>query len=185
MFPSLSEANYATWADNMEACLCTKDLFTVTNGSEAELQPADPAKPSTLEVKNLREWKSRTAKASGELWLAVEDEQKAHVRLLKGNPVKMWAKLKEVHLQKKPGAHLNVYDTLFAIWKQEDKSLTALMGRAHTALQSIQDHHPENFTIEMLDQELECMALVCALPQEYNTSVSSLLLLDFLDLTKL
>jgi hypothetical protein len=184
-FPSLSEANYATWADNMEAYLCTKDLFTVTDGSEAEPRPADRAKPSTSEVKDLREWKSRTAKASGELWLAVEDEQKAHIRSLKGDPVKMWAKLKEVHLQKKPGARFNAYDTLFAIRKQEDESLTALMGRAHTALQSIQDHRPEGFTLEMLDQELECMALVRALPQEYNAFVSSLLLLDSLDLTKL
>jgi len=40
-FPSLSEANYATWADNMEAYLCTKDLFMVTDGSEAEPWPAD------------------------------------------------------------------------------------------------------------------------------------------------
>ena len=55
----------------------------------------------------------------------------------------------------------------------------------HTALQSIQDHRPEGFTLEMLDQELECMALVRALPQEYNAFVSSLLLLDSLDLTKL
>ena len=104
-FPSLSGTNYPTWADNMEAYLCTKDLFTVTDGSEPEPVPVGD-KPTNAELKEIREWKSRRAKASGEIWLAIEDEQKMHIKLLKGQPEKMWAKLKEVHLQKKPGACL-------------------------------------------------------------------------------
>jgi len=183
-FPSLSGTNYATWADNMEAYLCTKDLFTVTDGSESEPVSAGD-RPTSAELREIREWKSRRAKASGEIWLAVEDEQKTHIKPLKGQPEKMWAKLKEVHLQKKPGARFNAYDGLFAIRKQENESLTTLMARAHSALQSIQELRPENFTLEMLDQELECMALIRALPEEYNNFVSSLLLLDSLDLGKL
>jgi len=184
-FPSLSGTNYATWADNMEAYLCTKDLFTVTDGSEPEPQLADATKPTATEVKDLRVWKSRKAKASGELWLAVEDEQKTHIKELKGDPVEMWKKLKEVHLQQRPGACFNAYDALFQIRKQENKSLTALMARAHSALQLIQELRPANFTVKTLDEELECMALIHALPQEHNNFASSLLLLDSLDLNKL
>ena len=51
------------------------------------------------------------------------------MKSLKGQPDKMWAKLKEVHLQKKPGARFNAYDGLFAIRKQENESLTTLMAR--------------------------------------------------------
>jgi len=55
-------------------------------------------------TKELLDWKQKTAKASGELWLAIEDNQKVHVKELKGDPAAMWMKLKSIHLQQKPGA---------------------------------------------------------------------------------
>src|SRR5262245_29628065 len=39
---------------------------------------------------------------------------------------------------------------------------------------------PSAFTLEDLDKELECMALICALPSEFDNFASSLLLLDTL-----
>ena len=52
-------------------------------------------------------------------------------------------------------------------------------------MQDIKALHPASFTIIDLDQELLSMSLIRALPSEYNSFVSSLLLLDSLDTTKL
>ena len=59
------------------------------------------------------------------------------------------------------------------------------MARADKAMQDIRALCPPNFTLDMLDKELQCMTLIRALPADYNTFASSLLLLDALDLDKL
>ncbi|KZT19255.1 hypothetical protein NEOLEDRAFT_1235017, partial [Neolentinus lepideus HHB14362 ss-1] len=59
------------------------------------------------------------------------------------------------------------------------------MARADKAMQDIRALRPRDFTIESLDNDLASMALIRALPSEYNNFVSSLLLLDSLDLSKL
>ena len=48
-------------------------------------------------------------------------------------------------------------------------------------MQSIQNLCPSGFTLDMLDQELQCMALIHALPDNYRHLSSSLLLMDKLD----
>ena len=53
------------------------------------------------------------------------------------------------------------------------------------ALQDIKLLFSSNFTLNQLDNELECVVLICDLPAQYNTFVSFLLLLDLLDLDKL
>jgi hypothetical protein len=54
--------------------------------------------------------------------------------------------------------------------------------RLEKAMQAIQNLHPANFTIEQLDEELQCMALIRALPDEYHHHLSSnLLLVEKLD----
>src|SRR5215472_11930750 len=120
-----------------------------------------------------------------EIWLALEDNQKSHVKEVKSDPMQMWKKLESVHLQKKPGARFNAYDNLFNIHKEENESLSAMMARADKALQDIKALCPSNFTLEALYNELLCMTLIRALPAEYNNFASSLLLLDSLDLDKL
>jgi len=184
-FPSLSSSNWGQWADNMEAYLSTKELWEYVDGSSPKPVPVDPAHPTTDEALSLADWKRKVAKASGEIWLAIEDSQKVHIKQEKGDPVAMWRKLDSVHLQKKPGARFNAYEALLSIRKREDESLSDLMGRADKAMQDIKALRPASFTIVDLDQELLSMSLIRALPSEYNSFVSSLLLLDSLDTTKL
>jgi hypothetical protein len=184
-FPSLSASNWGQWVDNMEAYLSTKELWEYVDGSTPKPTPADPANPTASEKKDLADWKRKTAKASGELWLAIEDSQKVHVKDIKSDPAATWRKLEGVHLQKKPGARFTAYETLFSIRKQEDESLDALMTRADKASQDIKALRPPQFTLQNLDEELLCMALIRVLPAEYNGFVSSLLLLDSLDVDKL
>ncbi|KZT18137.1 hypothetical protein NEOLEDRAFT_1196160 [Neolentinus lepideus HHB14362 ss-1] len=137
------------------------------------------------ERKEVRDWEKRKGQASGQIWLAVEDGQKVHVKEVKSDPAKMWLKLKEVHVQQKPGTRFNAYDALLGLRKLEGESLTSLMARADKAMQDICALHPRDFTIDSLDNDLTSMALIRALPAEYNNFVSSLLLLDSLDLSKL
>lgn len=184
-FSLLNQANYSSWADNMQAYLSTKDLWLVTSGEDPMPVPAVVSAPTKDEKKEKRDWLSAKSKAAGEIWLGVEEDQKTHLKAIKDDPLKMWEKLKEVHQQKKPGTRFAAYDVLFSIRKQEDESLSSLMGRTQHAMQSIQDLRPDSFDITMLDEELQCMTLIRSLPAEYNSFVSSLLLLDSLTLDKL
>ena len=125
-FPSLSSSNWGLWADNMEAYLSTKELWEYVDGSTPEPKPATADKPTSDEITTLANWKRKCAKASGELWLAIEDNQKVHVKDVKGDPVQMWKKLEDVHVQKKPGVCFNAYEALFSIRKCDDETLNDL-----------------------------------------------------------
>ncbi|KAJ7078538.1 hypothetical protein C8R43DRAFT_816680, partial [Mycena crocata] len=97
----LSASNYGTWEDNVGAYLGTKGLLGQIDGTDEQPLPENPDKWTSEERKELREWETRKAKASGEIWLAVEETQKVHIKLLQGNPTAMWIALKNVHVQKK------------------------------------------------------------------------------------
>ena len=173
-FPALTPLNWGQWADNMEAYLGTKELWEFVDGTTPRPSPADPAAPTATELKDAAEWRRKTTKASGELWLAIEDNQKVHVKEVKGDPVTMWRKLEAVHVQKKPGTHFNAYEVLFSIRKEEGETLPALTARADKAMQDIKSLCPTGFTLADLDKELESMTLICALPADYSNFASSL-----------
>ena len=184
-FAALSSSNWGQWSDNMEAYLATKELWEYIDGSNPMPVAADATKPTADERKELVEWKRKANKASGEIWLSVEDDQKVYIKEVKGDPAAMWKKLEDIHLQKKPGARFNAYDVLFSIRKDENETLTALMARADKAMQDIKALRPSGFSLDDLDKELLSMTLIRALPSEFNNFASSLLLLDSLDLNKL
>ncbi|KAJ2911819.1 hypothetical protein MD484_g8596, partial [Candolleomyces efflorescens] len=71
--------------------------------------------------------------------------------------------------------------TSFSIRKLEDETLQSLINRVDEAVKLIQDLCPTLFSLEQLGKELAAMVLIRALPKEYNTFVSLLLLLDKLD----
>ncbi|KZT19013.1 hypothetical protein NEOLEDRAFT_1183766 [Neolentinus lepideus HHB14362 ss-1] len=139
-FLALGEHNYRSWADDMEAYLKTLDLWDVTNDPTAALLPIDAANPTTEERKKVQDWEKHKGQASGQIWLAVEDGQKVHVKEVKSDPAKMWLKLREVHIQQKPGTHFNTYDALLGLRKLEGEPLASLMARADKAIQDI--HQP-------------------------------------------
>jgi len=95
--------------------------------------------------------------------------------------VKMWGLLESAHVQKKPGARFNAYDDLFSIQKNNDETLVDLAVRIEHAMGNIKNLWSKDFTLEKLDDELQCMALIRALPEEYSHFSTSLLLLDSLN----
>ena len=116
------------------------------------------------------------------MWLMVDNTQRVHFRGIKDDPVKMWGALKEVHMQKRPGTRFNAYDDLFSIRKrEEEEDLQSLINRVDYALHRIRDLRSTAFTLDKLDDKLGAMALIRALPEDYNLFVSSLLLKDNLN----
>ena len=115
------------------------------------------------------------------MYLSIEDDQKIHLKGIEGDPVKIWAALSAIHLQKRPGMRFNAYDNLFSIRKQEDETLQTLMNRVDTSIRRIQDLRPADFDLAKLDDELASMAMIRALPEEFSNFASSLLLMDKLD----
>ncbi|TDL15284.1 hypothetical protein BD410DRAFT_854976 [Rickenella mellea] len=136
---------------------------------------------------DLNQWAWRRDRdiAAGQIYLALEPSQRVHIRGMEEDPIKMWEKLAEVHVQKRPGVRFNAYDVLFNIRKKEDESLVSLMGRVDTAIQDIKALRTKDFKLEDADDKLTCMAMIRALPADYSSFVSSLLLLEKLDKAKL
>src|SRR4051812_679041 len=167
----LSNSNYTEWCGEMKAWLMRNGLWRLVSGKETK--PSDP--------KEGEKWEIKEEKAAGEIYLLVESDQRVHFRGHEENPIKMWALLEAAHLSKKPGARFNAYDDLFSIRKQDDESLVDLGTRIEKAMQAIQNLRPADFKIETLDEELQCMALIRALPEDYRHLTMPLLLLDKLD----
>ena len=176
-FSKLNGSNYATWAGDMEAWLKAQALWRIVNGTSK--RPS--LEGENADTKPLDEWDAKSDKAAGWIWLTLKPDQKALVSSCKDSPVTMWTTLQSTYLQKKAGSRFNAYDDLFSIRKLEDETLQSLINRVDEAVKLIQDLRPTSFSLEQLDKELAAMVLIRALPEEYNTFVSSLLLLDKLD----
>ncbi|KIK53228.1 hypothetical protein GYMLUDRAFT_103461, partial [Collybiopsis luxurians FD-317 M1] len=79
----------------------------------------------------------------------------------------------------------SAFNDLFAITKKSNELLVDFASHVSKAVQAIKMLHKDKYTLEDLDKELETMALICSLPFECNNFVSSLLLLDTLEISKL
>src|ERR671929_620035 len=169
----LSNSNYPEWSGEMRAWLMRNGLWKLVSGKLP--------RPGSRDEEELTKWESKAERAAGEIYLLVESDQRVHFRGHEDDPIKMWQLLEAAHLSKKPGARFNAYDDLFSIRKQDSETLVDLGVRIEKAMQTIQNLRPGNFTIDQLDEELQCMALVRALPDEYRHLSSSLLLVDKLD----
>ncbi|KAJ8489432.1 hypothetical protein ONZ45_g13597 [Pleurotus djamor] len=170
----LNNSNYREWEGEMKAFLMSKGLWRLVSGQEAKSAESDKDK--------LEKWELRAEKAYGDMFLAMEPDQRVHIREVQSSdPVAVWAALEKVHLSKKAGARFNAYDDLFNIRKEEGESLMVLGTRIEQAMANIQNLRPKDFSVEKLDGELQCMALIRALTDEYKHLSSALLLVEELD----
>jgi len=84
------------------------------------------------------------------------------------------------HIKRCPGTRFNAYNDFFSIRKNESKSLQTLTARIDDTMSKMQNLRPANFDLKQLDEELTCMAMIRALPEEYANFTSSILLLGTL-----
>ena len=133
-------------------------------------------KPSVGDA-NLRDWLKDEQQAAGIIFLGLQDGQKSQIEAHLDDPKAMWEKLKQIHVQKRPSTRFNAYNALLSIQKVEDESLPSLTARIEKCMQDIKNLRPTPFTITELDEDLMSMAMVRALPSEYSSFVSSLILL--------
>ena len=171
----LNNTNYPQWKGEMRAVLQKKKLWSLVAGTRKK--PTDEDKKQA--------WDDDAAMAAGDIFLGVQVEQRVHLNNIAEDLVKMWLKLKAVHLQKHPGTRFNAYDNLFVIRMKLEETLSSLMNRVDQAIIGIQNLRPEAFTLAKMDQELACMAMICTLPEDYSSFVSATLLLTDLDKEKL
>ena len=173
----LSNCNYAEWSGEMKAWLMKSGLWRLVSGKET--------RPKESNTDAFEKYEIKAERAAGEIFLLVQPDQRLHLRGFEEDPVRMWNALEAAHVQKKPGARFNAYDDLFSIQKNNDESLVDLATRIEQAMGNIKNLRPKDFSIEKLDDELQCMALIRALPEEFSHFSTSLLLLDSLDKDKI
>src|SRR3984885_6199913 len=161
----------------MQAWLRANQLWQIVSGNKKR-PSASP--DNAKEIEKQEDWDAKADQAIGWIFLMVEPSQTVHLQGI-ADPVAMWEALKSVHLQQKPGARFNAYDDLFSIRKTEEEFLQTLVNRVDAAIQHIKNLCPKNFTLDNLDDELLCMAMIRSLPEDYSHFVSSLMLSDKLD----
>ena len=148
-------------------------LWSIVSREEME-----PAPEEDIER---RKWRKRRDKAAGELYLAVLPEQRSHFGGAQDDPVAMWSALEAAHVKRRPGARFNAYNSLFSLRKGDDETLSSLASRVEESMRTVQNLRPKTFTLSELDDELQSMALIRALPDVYNAFIDALLLKDKLD----
>lgn len=167
-FPKLGENNYSSWNTDMKGKLMEKHCWKVTSGSSS--RPSDP-----LEVSD---WEDTCDVASGVMFSGLHDAMKELVKDYLGDPKRMWDTLQAHCQQRKPTTRFVAYESLLGIQKLEAESLPALCMRITAAQRTMKDTRPTDFTLESLDNDLACMALIRALPPSEFSSFRSILLLQ-------
>ncbi|KNZ80990.1 hypothetical protein J132_03407 [Termitomyces sp. J132] len=114
------------------------------------------------------------------------------VDTIQEDPATMWQKLKEIHPKSAPNTHFNSLSDLLNIRLQDGKSLIDLRTCIKGTMQCIQALCPlaivgtsrltsPEYTLQMLNNELVTMAMLCTLPHnDYASFISSILLLNSL-----
>ncbi|THH22544.1 hypothetical protein EUX98_g8150 [Antrodiella citrinella] len=180
-FKPLITGNYPQWSGEMRAWLMRNGLWRLVKGVDVKASRADPLALTAEESKAENAWDDKAMKAAGELFLNISPEQRIYLAGIEDDPVLIWTTLESLHLQKRPGARFNAYDTLFSIHKLEGESLQQMMGRIDECMLSVRNLRPSGFTLQMLDDELVCMTMLRVLPEQHKFLATSLQLADKLE----
>ena len=152
----------------MKALLMQKKVWAIVSGLDVRPATDDP---------NFRDWIKDQQSAAGIIFLGLEDDQKHQIEDVLDDPSAMWIKLEAIHVQKRPSTRFNAYNSPPSITKLPDESLPSLTSRIEKAMQEVKNLRSKAFSIDSLDNDLLCMAMVRSLPSEYRSFVSSITLL--------
>ena len=75
-------------------------LWMLVKGVELKPEGVDSKALTAAEAAAILAWEIKTGKAAGELYLAVQGDQRTYLSGIENDPVAIWTKLESVHLQK-------------------------------------------------------------------------------------
>jgi len=136
------------------------------------LVSGEEKEPGAAEVAELQDWRLRSQKAAGALFLLLSMSRGSILGELSLIP-SLSGLNSSLCTCTRPGARFNAYDALFSIRKRPDESLQALMNRVDESMHSISNLRPKAFSLQNLDDELACMALIRSLPESIRIHSSS------------
>src|ERR1700760_4744545 len=168
-FELLNEHNYQSWKSDAMTLLQSKGLYRLVTGRKTR-----PSTPGDAQ----EQWDNDAEKAAGLLGRMVDKSLRHHFRDYTEDPVRIWDTLKQLYTVVNSGMRFNAYDTLFLLKKKEDEKLEEFANRVVNSMQIVKDIHPQAFTIDDLDQELEVMAMLQGLPGNYRDWSENLMLQD-------
>ena len=169
-FPKLSEHNYHSWKFDMQALLIRTSGWLVVDGILTE--------PSNRATSEWKEWAISNMNAAGLIYSHVDPSIQPLIRDNLGNASSMWSTLESQYSKDNAASRFLAYDEFLSISKQQDESLTSLVARVEDTLQKLRSSRSETLTIDDFEAQLAAMVLIRALPEEFTSFKSSLLLLD-------
>jgi hypothetical protein len=164
--PTLGTAKWNDWMRKANAYFRMNSLYEIINNAE---------KAPTNE-KLRADYMKRRGQAARFISMFIDSTNATYMKDIEDDPAKMWTKLEDIHNAKTPVMRFNALDTLYSIRKDDDESLCSLMTRAETAMNEYKSLVPANgsFMLQMMQEEIITMTLICALPAELNHIRSSL-----------
>ncbi|KAJ7742008.1 hypothetical protein DFH07DRAFT_777923 [Mycena maculata] len=171
--PVLHRDDYMKWIEDFEAYAGTKGLWCMCIRAEIYPTPKDEDALTREERNDIEVYETRKTKASGEIWLGVEESLRDYLREVKGEPSDMLAILEATYNQKAPGIRFKAYNDFLNVTLRDDVEphlvLTTLITDITNSLSFIRHQHPEKFELGMLDAELATMVTLRALRNSENT----------------
>lgn len=134
--------------------------------------------PATTEAENLRAWQVGNLQGAGLIFNAVSPNLHPFIFEHLDNAKLMWTTLKDKFSQQNATSRFIILNDFLNIQKQPEESLSALIGRVDASLQALRASKPANFTLTKLEEELAYSSLIRALPEEFHSFRSSLLLVN-------
>jgi hypothetical protein len=182
-FEKLNEYNYNQWHKNMAARLRKRACWRHVKGELKEPTGTDAAALATI-----NDWRKQMDIAAGEIWSCIDESQQIHVEGKEDDPVEMWKALEGAHVQKKAITRFSAYTNLLRATLKSGESLQSLIEQTSKNMSIAKLSRPDGYTIDKLDEDLQIMALLDALPSEgpenaaYAILKGNLLLRDSLTL---
>ena len=164
----LNEANYGDWKFQMQARLMQSTIsWLVVKGEMA--RPVGPEADDSA-------WILANLQAAGLIYNAVSPTIQPFLRDKMDNSKAMWDTLKSKFEQKNATSRFLILSELLSVQKQPEDSLSTLIGKVDSALLALRASNSASLTLESFQEELAYSALIRALPDEFASFRSSLLL---------
>jgi len=169
--PTLVGSNYKQWSDAILAVILRKSDVGVLLGTVPQPQ-LDTSQSNKVEVE---QWKSHAQTAAGYILGSLSEEAKVYITDRINGP-QMWKELKDAYDQQTSSIRFNTLQSLLSTNQQPGESLSSFMARVNSKWNDFIAAQSSGLTIDTLNQEVFCLALIRGLdPAEHDSLRHSLI----------